>query len=116
MSETVKEFLKEVQATQMIWALNEKESDGWVIVDSMKFEDTDTILLWSTESQAQAACTEEWANYVPTQISVADWLEFWFEDLNEDGVIAGIDWQGGDELEEVDLGEFTQAIADIEKL
>lgn len=116
MSTIMKEFLDEVKATQMIWALHEKQSEGWVIVDSMKFEETETILLWSTESAAQAACTEEWKEYIPTQISVSDWLEFWFEDLKEDNIIVGVDWQGGDELEEVELGEFTQAIADLEKL
>lgn len=116
MSAIVDAFLAEVKATQMIWALHDKETDGWVIVDSVNYEETDTILLWSTESSAQKACTDEWESYVPTQISVADWLEFWFEDLNEDGVIVGIDWQGGDDLAEVELGEFTQQIADIEQL
>ncbi len=116
MSAILEAFFAEVKATQMIWALHDKETDGWVIVDSVNFEDTDTMLLWSTESAAQKACTEEWADYVPTQISVSDWLEFWFEDLNEDGIIAGVDWEGEDDLTEVDLGEFTQQIADLEKL
>lgn len=116
MSALVDAFFAEVKATQMIWALHDKDSDGWVIVDSVNYEDTDTILLWSTESGAQKSCTEEWANYVPTQISVADWLEFWFEDLNEDGIIVGLDWEGEDELAELELGEFTQKIADLEQL
>ena len=116
MSAKLEAFIAEVKATQMIWGLHDKESDGWVVVDSVNYEDAETILLWSTESAAQAACTDEWAGYVPTQISVADWLEFWFEDLNEDGVLVGVDWEGEDQLSELDLGEFTQQIADIEQL
>jgi len=116
MSVLIDAFFAEVKATQMIWALHDKDSDGWVIVDSVNYEDTDTMLLWSTESGAQKACTDEWADYVPTQISVADWLEFWFEDLNEDNIIVGVEWQGGDDLVEVELGEFTQQVADLEKL
>jgi hypothetical protein len=115
-SQVQADFFNEVKATQMIWALQDKASDGWVIVDSANFEDTDTMLVWSRESLAQAHCTEEWADYVPTQISVADWLEFWVEDLAEDNVIIGIDWDNADSAEEMELTEFSQAIADIEKL
>mgnify|MGYP000377077211 FL=1 len=116
MSDLVKEFFNEVQATQMLWALHDKDSDGWVVVDSANFENSETMPLWSTESMAQKSCSDEWASYQPVQISVSDWLEFWFEDLNEDGVIVGLDWQDDQDCEEMELGEFTHKIADIEKL
>jgi hypothetical protein len=110
------EFFNEVGATQMIWALQDKESEGWVIVDSVQFEDTDVMLLWSTESLAQKSCTDEWASYVPTQISVADWLEFWVEDLSEDNIMVGLDWGNDEDCIELELGEFSQEIASVEKL
>jgi len=116
MSEVINEFFNEVKATQMLWALQDKESDGWVVVDSANFEDTETMPVWSTESMAQASCVDEWAEFQPMQISVSDWLEFWFEDLKEDNVTIGLDWQDEQECEELELGEFTQKIADIEKL
>lgn len=116
MSELVNEFFAEVKATQMIWALQDKSSEGWVIVDSANFEETETMLLWSTESAAKANCTNEWADYTPTQISVSDWLEFWFEDLKEDNITIGLEWNEENDCEEMDLAEFTQNIADIEKL
>lgn len=116
MSQIQSEFFNEVKATQMIWALHDKTSDGWVIVDSAQFEDTDTMLLWSRESLAKVHCTEEWQDYVPTQISVADWLEFWVEDLAEDNITIGIDWDESDSCEELDLATFSQQIAEIEKL
>ncbi len=110
------EFFTEVGATQMIWALQDKSSEGWVIVDSTQFEDTDVMLVWSTESQAQKSCTDEWAGYVPTQISVAEWLEFWVEDLAEDNVMLGIDWAENAECTEMELAEFSQKVAEIEKI
>lgn len=116
MSDIKEEFFAEVKATQMLWALQDKESDGWVIVDSAQFEDTDTMLLWSTESLAKKSCTQEWATYTPTQISISDWLEFWFEDLNEDNVIIGLDWVEDESCDEMELGNFTQEIAEIEAL
>ena len=116
MSEITEEFFAEVKATQMLWALQDKETEGWVIVDSAQFEDTDTMLLWSTESLAQKSCTNEWASYTPTQISLADWLEFWFEDLKDDNIIVGIDWQEDESCDEMELARFTQELADIEKL
>ena len=116
MSELINEFFTEVKATQMLWGLYDKESEGWVVVDSAHFEDGETMLLWSRESLAQANCNNEWQSYVPTQISVADWLEFWIEDLSEDGILIGLDWQDDNDCEELELGEFSQKIADIEQL
>ncbi|QTH64984.1 DUF2750 domain-containing protein [Psychrosphaera ytuae] len=113
---TQQQFFEEIAATQMIWALHDKETDGWVIVDSVQFEDTDVMLLWSRESIAQSNCTDEWAQYVPTQISVAEWLEFWVEDLATDNVMIGLDWQEDGECPEMELVEFSQKIAEIEKL
>ena len=40
-------------------------------------------------------------------------LEFWVEDLAEDNVMIGVDWQG-DEYLEVELAEFSQKVAEIE--
>jgi len=116
MSEVINEFFSEVKATQMLWALQDKESEGWIVVDSANFEDGETMPIWSTESMAKASCTDEWADYQPIQISVADWLEFWFEDLSEDNVIIGIDWQDDKDCEELELADFTQRVAEIEKL
>lgn len=116
MSDVKTEFFAEVQATQMLWALQDKENEGWVVVDSANFENAETMPLWSTESLALKSCTEDWADYKPTQISVSDWLEFWFEDLSEDNIIIGLDWQDETDYAELELGDFTKEIADIEKL
>lgn len=111
---TLTAFLTQVKSTQILWALKDKASEDWVVLDSPNFENTDVMPLWSEAILAQEHCIEEWSDYTPCEISVAEWLEFWVEDLNEDGVIVGVNWQGDDEYLEMELAEFTQAIAGIE--
>jgi len=124
---TLTTFLADVKNTQSFWALQEKSGEDWVVLDSINFENTDVMPLWSTQELAQQHCSDEWQEYVPTQISLSDWLEFWLEDLSEDGIIIGINWQeevaasDGDsdiqnEYFEIDLAEFSQSLAEIEVL
>lgn len=113
---TVKSFLKQVKDTQELWALQDKNSEDWVVLDSVNFENTEVMPLWSTEALAKSHCIEEWADYVPAAISVANWMEFWVEDLLEDGVIIGLNWQENEDCFELELPEFTQALAEIETL
>ena len=112
----LKTFLAETKLTQTIWALQDKASEDWVVLDSPSFENTDVMPLWSSSDLAQQHCIDEWSNYVPCEISLADWFEFWLEDLNSDGVIVGVNWQGVDEGFEIELSEFTHALAEIESL
>jgi hypothetical protein len=109
-------FLADVKPTQQLWALQDKKSEEWVVLDSLTYEDTDVMPLWSSEEGAAQHCTEEWADYMPSAISLADWLEFWIEDLVADGVVIGINWCGEEDDLEIDLAEFTHALVDIEAL
>jgi hypothetical protein len=43
-------------------------------------------------------------------------MEFWVEDLLEDGVIIGLNWQENEACFELELPEFTQALAEVETL
>ena len=113
---TLTSFINQVKETQVLWALQDKESEDWVVLDSINFENTEVMPLWSTQVLAQKHCVEEWADYIPAAISVADWMEFWVEDLLEDGVIVGLDWQEQDDCVELELPEFTQTLAAIETL
>jgi hypothetical protein len=115
-------FLTDVKTAQSFWALQEKSGEDWVVLDSINFENTDVMPLWSSQALAQIHCIDEWQEYVPTKITLSDWLEFWLEDLGEDGVIVGVNWleesnQAEDnEYVELDLAEFSQALAEIEAL
>lgn len=109
-------FLADVKPTQQLWALQDKKSEDWVVLDSLNYEETEVMPLWSTQELATQHCTEEWADYVATAIPLADWLEYWVEDLVADGVVIGINWRGEEDDLEIDLPEFTQALVEIEDL
>ncbi|MFT5814575.1 MAG: hypothetical protein ACI9VT_002336 [Psychroserpens sp.] len=113
---TLELFSKQVKDTQTLWALQDKNSEDWVVLDSVNFENTEVMPLWSTENLAKSHCVQEWVDYIPAAITVADWMEFWVEDLLEDGVIIGLNWQEDEACFELELPEFTQALAEVETL
>jgi hypothetical protein len=115
-SNVLKDFLSETKTSQLVWALQDKASEDWVVLDSPSFEETDVMPLWSSETLAKAHCIEEWSEYIPCEIPLADWFEFWVEDLNEDNVIIGVNWQEEGDCLELELSDFTQALAEIESL
>jgi hypothetical protein len=110
------DFMAQVQASQTIWALQDQTSEGWVVLDSVNFENADVMPVWSSIELAQGHCVDEWHDYVPKPISLADWLEFWVEDLSQDNVLIGVEWRDGGEYLELDLAEFSQVLAKIERL
>ncbi|WDE01100.1 DUF2750 domain-containing protein [Thalassomonas actiniarum] len=110
------EFLSAVKPEQVLWALQDKDSEDWVVLASVNFEETDVMPVWSSEQLAGQHCIDEWQDYQPAQISVSDWLEFWIEDLNEDGIIIGVNWPVEGDCLELELADFSQAIAAIEDL
>jgi len=109
-------FLDEVKNTQQLWALQDKESEDWVVLDSINYEKTEVMPLWSSEALAAKHCVDEWKNYSATAITVADWLEYWVDDLLKDEVVIGINWLDEDNDIEVDLSEFTHSLAEVETL
>lgn len=109
-------FLTDVKSSQQLWALQDKNSEDWVVLDSVNYENTEVMPIWSTQALAQKHCVEEWKSYSATAITVADWLEYWVEDLLKDEVIIGINWLDSDTDIEVDLAELTHSVAEIEVL
>ncbi len=115
-TKTLATFLAEVQPNQAVWALQDKGTSDWVVLDSINFEETEVMPLWSSSDLAQQHCCDEWQGYTPAKITLADWLEFWITDLNEDGVSVGIDWPVEGECTELELSDFSQALAEVEAL
>lgn len=109
-------FLEAVKPTQTLWALQDKESEDWVVLDSLQFEETDVMPLWSSKALAEVHCVDEWQDYVASEITLADWFEFWVDDLLADNVVIGINWGEPAGDAEVDLAELTQALTEIEAL
>lgn len=110
------EFITQVKPNQTFYALQDPNSQEWLIVDSINFEQTDVMPLWSTQAQANAHCEGEWSSYQVAPISLSDWLEYWIEDLNQDNIIIGVNWDEEQDCVEVELAEFSHALADIEAL
>jgi hypothetical protein len=110
------DFMAQVQATQKIWALQDETTEDWVILDSINFENADVMPVWSSIELAKSHCIDEWQDYVPMAISLADWLEFWVEDLAQDSVMIGVEWRDGGEYLELELAEFSHMLAKIETL
>ncbi|MFT5312740.1 MAG: hypothetical protein ACI8Z9_001221 [Paraglaciecola sp.] len=108
------DFMAQIKSTQTLWALQDPSSEGWVILDSINFENADVMPVWSSIELAKSHCADEWQDYVPMAISLADWLEFWVEDLAQDNVLIGVEWRDGGEYLEVELTEFSQILAKIE--
>lgn len=113
---TFDNFLAEVKTSQTLWALQDKTSEDWVVLDSINFENTETMPVWSNAALAKAHCVDEWQDYIPAPISISDWFEFWIADLSEDGVMIGINWRDDDDSLELALDDLSQALADIELL
>ena len=112
----LEKFQNDIKESQLLWALQDKESGDWVVMDSMSYEETEVMPIWSSEALAKTHCIEEWQDYVPASITLSDWFEFWLEDLVEDDVIVGINWVGDEDDIELGLSEFTEALGQIEKL
>ncbi len=109
-------FLQQVKPDQAIWALCEPSSEDWVVLDSIHFEETDVMPVWSSQEKAQAHCVEEWQSYQAAKITVSQWLEFWVEDLSQDNIVIGVDWADDNDCVELGLDEFSQQLAGIETL
>ncbi len=108
------QFIDNVKEHQQVWGLQDDSGEGWVVCDSSEYEDTDVMPLWSDQALAQSHCTEEWVNFAPVAISLEELLEFWIEDLNEDGVLIGIDWRAEQECPEVEPVELAKFLVDVE--
>lgn len=109
-------FIDNSRGSQVLWALQDPASEDWVVCDSLDFEQTDVMPFWSSEAAAKAYCGDEWQEYQAVTISIGDYLEFWVNNLNDDGVLVGLDWQADEETSvEVDPIVLAKGLADYEK-
>ncbi|MER2491645.1 DUF2750 domain-containing protein [Catenovulum sediminis] len=108
------DFAHAIKDSQVIWGLTaDAAEEDWVVVESLEFENTEVLLVWSSEAAAQATCTDEWADYKPTAIPVAEYFDFWLEALGKDGVRIGIDWQDDAENNvEAEMVELARVLAE----
>lgn len=90
-SENYERFVKRIVESGLVWGLR-SESSGWAHCPSNEHEDIDVILFWSDRAYAARHRKEEWADHIPTEIAFDDFVDAWLKGMNEDGVLAGPNW------------------------
>jgi hypothetical protein len=103
-------FIEQVRKSGQAWALQSEE--GWLIVDSVEFEDTDVMPLWSDEAYARVHCVGEWAHFKPVAIGVDELIADWLPGMDEDGTLVGPNWNAdleGLEFEAIEIAERLSA-------
>ena len=101
-----KQFIDDIIENKTVWGLNLKDKDGWAVAISNEYEDTEVMTFWSNEVYAKACIKEEWDNYEACSISLENFLDNWLTGLNDDELMAGVNWDMnliGLEVEPLDL-------------
>lgn len=97
-------FIENIQESGQVWSL--QTTDGWVIVDSAEYEDSEVMPFWSEEAYAKQLCVGEWENFKPAAISFEEFVEDWLAGMDEDGVLVGPNWNAdldGLEVEPIEI-------------
>lgn len=107
-------FVERVAASGEVWGL--RNDDGWCCTPSNEEDEEDlddeeaeglmVIPFWSDRAYAQRCAIEEWSIYTPTAIPLELFLEEWLPGMDEQGDLAGTNWNAelvGLEIEPLDL-------------
>lgn len=107
-------FIEHVQESGQVWGLQSDE--GWVIVDSTEYEETEVMPFWSEESYAREHCVGEWEDFEPVAMDLSEFLEDWLVGMAEDGVLVGPNWNSeleGLEVEPEDIARLLSEEPDL---
>ncbi len=104
-------FVEKVRLSEQLWALG-SEDGGFVVCESNQFESADVLLLWESETSAQAQCKEEWADYIPVEISLDEFLDEWVEDLKADDALVGLNWNDDQVCVEIEPVGLARALSE----
>ena len=99
-------FIEHIQESGQVWGL--QSSDGWVIVDSAEYEETEVMPFWSDEEYAKEHCVGEWEGFKPVAMNLDEFVEDWLVGMDEDGVLVGPNWNAdleGLEVEPIEIAK-----------
>ena len=105
-------FIEEVRESGQVWGL--RYGEDWVVCRSAEFEDADVMPLWSAEGDARLHCVDEWADYEPEVIELEEFLDIWINDLDEDDVLVGPNWNADLEGQELEPIELAKALVELD--
>lgn len=98
-------FVERVRETGEVWGLRSEK--GWAYCPSNESE-TDILVFWSDRAYAARHAVEDWAEYVPTPMSIDDFIDSWLFGMHQDGLLVGTNFNAdlaGLELEPRELAE-----------
>ncbi len=105
-------FIEEVRESGQVWGL--RYGEDWVVCRSAEFEDADVMPLWSAEGDARLHCVDEWEDYEPEVIELEEFLDIWINDLDEDDVLVGPNWNADLEGQELEPIELAKALVELD--
>ncbi|GAA4343006.1 DUF2750 domain-containing protein [Flaviaesturariibacter amylovorans] len=103
-SEHQSAFINRIIETGTVWALSSDE--GFATSESDEYEDVEVLPFWSEEAAAAVLARDEWAEFKPASLPLAEFLEKWLPGMYSEDVVVGIDWDAemtGTETEPLDL-------------
>jgi len=92
-------FIEDILESGQVWGLQSEE--GWVVVDSTEFEESEVMPFWSDEAYAKNHCVGEWEEFKPVAMDLDEFVEEWLAGMAEDGILVGPNWN--DDLEGVEV-------------
>ncbi|HUL10912.1 MAG TPA: DUF2750 domain-containing protein [Methylococcaceae bacterium] len=102
-------FIEHIQESGQVWGLQSPE--GWLVVDSAEFEDSEVMPFWSDEAYARAHCVGEWESFKPVGMDLEEFVEDWLAGMDEDGVLVGPNWNADLEGLEVEPSEIAKRLS-----
>ena len=105
-------FIEQVRESGQVWGL--RYGEDWVVCRSAEFEDADVMPLWSAEEDARLHCVDEWADYEPEVIDLEEFLDIWINDLDEDDVLVGPNWNADLEGQGLEPIELAKALVELD--
>ncbi len=102
-------FVKAICKSKIVYGLESEE--GFAVSNSVDYDDetgepVEVICFWSEEALADSCRKEDWANYQVVEIPLAEFMENWCIEMNNDGLLAGVDFDealSGLEIEPLEL-------------
>ena len=92
-------FIEDILELGQVWGLQSEE--GWVVVDSTEYEESEVMPFWSDENYAKNHCVGEWAEFKPVAMDLEEFVEDWLTGMSDDGILVGPNWN--DDLEGLEV-------------
>tara|TARA_R110002153_G_scaffold121318_3_gene266839 strand:+ start:1439 stop:1897 length:459 start_codon:yes stop_codon:yes gene_type:complete len=88
-------FIKTVCETDIVYALQNHE--GFATSASVQYDDENdrpvgVLCFWAESGRAKSCSINHWENYQLTEIALTDFIENWGVGMENDGILAGIEF------------------------